>query len=86
MMADEHELDGDASEPELSVDGDEGKEAKDSDGEANDQVDEFGVRIRKAYTITRARKSWTEQEHADFLEALNKCVRSCKMLGRLNHH
>lgn len=33
-----------------------------------------GVRIRKPYTLTRARKTWTNEEHKCFLEALSRCV------------
>lgn len=37
-----------------------------------DQEPDVGVRTRKPYTITRARKSWTDEEHNGFLDALSR--------------
>ena len=33
-------------------------------------ADEYNKKIRKPYTITKSRESWSEQEHDKFLEAL----------------
>lgn len=33
-------------------------------------VDDPNKKIRKPYTITKSRESWTDQEHEKFLEAL----------------
>lgn len=33
-------------------------------------VDDPNKKIRKPYTITKSRESWSEQEHDKFLEAL----------------
>jgi hypothetical protein len=42
---------------------------------ATDAVEEGGTRkTRKPYTITKSRESWTDAEHAKFLQALNLCA------------
>lgn len=33
-------------------------------------LEDPGKKIRKPYTITKSRESWTDQEHDKFLEAL----------------
>lgn len=37
---------------------------------ANSGLDDPNKKIRKPYTITKSRESWSEQEHDKFLEAL----------------
>nr|GLL41019.1 protein REVEILLE 8 isoform X1 [Ipomoea trifida] len=38
-------------------------------------TDGSGKRVRKPYTITKSRESWTEEEHDKFLEALQLYVK-----------
>ncbi|KAG6517520.1 hypothetical protein ZIOFF_020912 [Zingiber officinale] len=40
------------------------------DGNDLPSSDDLGKKTRKAYTITKSRESWTEQDHDKFLEAL----------------
>lgn len=40
------------------------------DANASSAVDDANKKIRKPYTITKSRESWSEQEHDKFLEAL----------------
>ncbi|KAJ7561274.1 hypothetical protein O6H91_03G021300 [Diphasiastrum complanatum] len=43
-------------------------------------ADEAAKKIRKPYTITKSRESWTEQEHDKFLEALQLYERDWKKI------
>ncbi|XP_074557801.1 protein REVEILLE 3-like [Curcuma longa] len=43
-------------------------------------TDDPGKKIRKPYTITKSRESWTEQEHDKFLEALHLFDRDWKKI------
>nr|GMD62712.1 protein REVEILLE 8 isoform X2 [Ipomoea batatas] len=44
-------------------------------------TDGSGKRVRKPYTITKSRESWTEEEHDKFLEALQLfCIVPCMMV------
>ncbi|OEL34041.1 Protein REVEILLE 6, partial [Dichanthelium oligosanthes] len=45
-----------------------------------DEDDEGPTRVRKPYTITRSRESWTEPEHDKFLEALQLFDRDWKKI------
>lgn len=40
------------------------------DANATSVLDDSNKKIRKPYTITKSRESWSEQEHDKFLEAL----------------
>lgn len=40
------------------------------DANATSGADDSNKKIRKPYTITKSRESWSEQEHDKFLEAL----------------
>lgn len=44
--------------------------APDANANASSGVDDASKKIRKPYTITKSRESWSEQEHDKFLEAL----------------
>ncbi|XP_059427800.1 protein REVEILLE 8 isoform X2 [Corylus avellana] len=43
-------------------------------------TDSSGKKVRKAYTITKSRESWTEEEHDKFLEALQLFDRDWKKI------
>ncbi|KAJ4979249.1 hypothetical protein NE237_010029 [Protea cynaroides] len=43
-------------------------------------ADSYGKKIRKPYTITKSRESWTEEEHDKFLEALQLFDRDWKKI------
>nr|GMD67624.1 protein REVEILLE 8 isoform X2 [Ipomoea batatas] len=43
-------------------------------------TDGSGKRVRKPYTITKSRESWTEEEHDKFLEALQLFDRDWKKI------
>ncbi|XP_031494275.1 protein REVEILLE 6-like isoform X3 [Nymphaea colorata] len=47
---------------------------------ATTSSDDSGKKIRKPYTITKSRESWTEQEHDKFLEALQLFDRDWKKI------
>ncbi|AQK73557.1 Protein REVEILLE 6 [Zea mays] len=42
--------------------------------------EEVSKKVRKPYTITKSRESWTEQEHDKFLEALQLFDRDWKKI------
>ncbi|EPS71505.1 hypothetical protein M569_03260, partial [Genlisea aurea] len=42
--------------------------------------DDSKVKVRKPYTITKSRESWTEQEHDKFFEALHLFDRDWKKI------
>ncbi|KAK4418563.1 protein REVEILLE 6 [Sesamum alatum] len=46
----------------------------------NSAVEDHSKRVRKPYTITKSRESWTEQEHDKFLEALHLFDRDWKKI------
>ncbi|KAL7265173.1 hypothetical protein ACSBR1_003018 [Camellia fascicularis] len=43
-------------------------------------TDSSGKKVRKPYTITKSRESWTEEEHDKFLEALQLFDRDWKKI------
>ena len=45
-----------------------------ADGNTTGYLEDLNKKIRKPYTITKSRESWTEQEHDKFLEALQLSV------------
>ncbi|XP_052194165.1 protein REVEILLE 6 [Diospyros lotus] len=47
---------------------------------ADSQSDDLVKKVRKPYTITKSRESWTEQEHDKFLEALQLFDRDWKKI------
>lgn len=47
-----------------------------SDGEAKGHK-----KVRKPYTLTRPRESWTDEEHSRFIEALHLFNRDWKKIG-----
>ncbi|XP_042473527.1 protein REVEILLE 6-like isoform X2 [Zingiber officinale] len=50
------------------------------DGNDLPSSDDLGKKTRKAYTITKSRESWTEQDHDKFLEALQLFDRDWKKI------
>ena len=46
----------------------------------NEGMEEFPVKVRKPYTITKQREKWTEEEHDKFLEALKLYGRSWRQI------
>ncbi|KAL0309269.1 UNVERIFIED_CONTAM: protein REVEILLE 6 [Sesamum radiatum] len=49
-------------------------------GNVGSAVDDTNKKIRKPYTITKSRESWSEQEHDKFLEALQLFDRDWKKI------
>ncbi|CAA2934999.1 REVEILLE 6 isoform X1 [Olea europaea subsp. europaea] len=49
-------------------------------GNAGPGVEDQNKKVRKPYTITKSRESWTEQEHDKFLEALQLFDRDWKKI------
>ncbi|KAL5200727.1 hypothetical protein ABZP36_021930 [Zizania latifolia] len=46
----------------------------------NEGMEEFPIKVRKPYTISKQREKWTEQEHDKFLEALKLYGRSWRQI------
>ncbi|XWS46144.1 hypothetical protein CRYUN_Cryun14cG0038500 [Craigia yunnanensis] len=51
-----------------------------TDGNTTGYLEDLNKKIRKPYTITKSRESWTEQEHDKFLEALQLFDRDWKKI------
>ncbi|KAJ0704675.1 putative transcription factor MYB-related family [Helianthus annuus] len=54
--------------------------SKNSTHSSSSSMDSSGKKVRKPYTITKSRESWTEEEHDKFLEALQLFDRDWKKI------